>query len=129
MEPAPEALTTRFAQVLDAFPAASRKQMFGYPCAFAEGRMFTAVFGSGWVVRLPDAEREAALALDGARPFEPMPGRPMREYVMLPPDVVDDDERLLPWLRRGWDYALSLPPKPPKPPRRRKPASTSPAGA
>ena len=47
----------------------------------------------------------------GGRTFEPMPGRPMREYVVLPAAVLGDAGALARWVRRGVDYAAGLPPK------------------
>jgi hypothetical protein len=39
--------------------------------------MVSGLYESGWFVRLGAAEAAEALALHGAAPFEPMPGRPM----------------------------------------------------
>ncbi len=49
------------------------RSMFGCPCCFVHGQMFFAVHGEGLVVRLPEAEREELLAVEGASPFVPMP--------------------------------------------------------
>jgi hypothetical protein len=99
MEKAPDALKARFAAVMDAFPDAPRRQMFGYPCAFVNEQMFTGLFGTGWLVRLSEDDRRDLLASGGTR-FEPMPGRPMREYVMFPPEMIDD-QAMRPWLERS----------------------------
>jgi len=40
------------------------------------------------MLRLSDEDRAKFLRLPGAKPFEPMAGRPMREYVELPPEVM-----------------------------------------
>jgi hypothetical protein len=117
MEPAPKELVERFKAVMDGFPGVERRQMFGYPCAFANGRMLTGLFESSWIVRLPDDARAEMLMLEGARPFEAMPGRPMREYVVVPEAIVQDTSALLPWLERSLAYVSMLPPKPPKPPK------------
>lgn len=53
-------------------------------------------------------------ASEGAELFAPM-GRPMREYVVLPDDVVHDPAALREWLVRSAAYAASLPPKERKP--------------
>ena len=58
------------------------------------------------------AERQAELAGMGATQFEPMPGRPMRGFLIVPPSLVADDEALIPWLERARAHVLSLPPKP-----------------
>ena len=72
--------------------------------------MTAGLYGDDWFVRLPAEERADLLAEDGARPFAPMPGRPMREYVVLPPSVVADGAALAHWLSRAVTFALTLPP-------------------
>ena len=53
--------------------------------------MVSGLFQSSWHVRLGPAETAELLALDGAAPFEPMPGRPMTGFTLLPPAIVEDD--------------------------------------
>lgn len=108
--PAPE-------QWVNAFAAASAglgepRKMFGYACAFVNGHMFAGLHEAGMVVRLPEKERAAFLRLDGARPFEPMPGRVMREYVVAPDALADEPAAVKSWLRKAFRYASSLPAKP-----------------
>ena len=88
-----------------------RKQMFGYPCAFEGGNLFTGLFADTLFVRLGEADRERLLRTKGAARFEPMKGRPMREYVVLPPSMLEDEEAVKSWMRLGLDHARSLPPK------------------
>ncbi len=106
----PAELVERFAAVLDAYPAATRKKMFGYPAAFVGGNMATGLFADHWVVRLPDAEIEPAKAA-GAAAFEPMPGKPMKAFVVIPAADVADDGAIRGWVDRGLAHAASLPPK------------------
>ncbi len=106
----PAALTERFAAVLDGYPDATRKKMFGYPAAFVGGNMATGLFAEQWVVRLPDAEIEPAKAA-GADAFEPMPGKPMKSFVVIPPTDVDDDDAIRRWVERGLAHAASMPAK------------------
>jgi hypothetical protein len=84
--------------------------MFGYPAGFVNGQMFTGIFASSWFVRLPDTEREE-LAAAGGTPFEPMPGRAMREYLVLPPEAAADPAAAEPWVERALAYVEKLPPK------------------
>ena len=93
-------------------PRVERRKMFGYPCAFAGGNMFTGLHQESMIVRLGEAERAALLREKGAAPFVPVAGRPMREYVTLPPMMSAQDARV--WTARSLDYAASLPPKPAK---------------
>jgi hypothetical protein len=71
----------------------------------------TGLFARSWMIRLADADRTALLALPGAGPFEPMPGKPMKGYATLPTDVVDNDGQLDAWIRRAIDHGKTLPAK------------------
>jgi hypothetical protein len=119
-KPAPGSVS-RFRAALAAQPAAVERIMFGCPCAFVGGNMTAGLYGDDWFVRLPAEERADLLAEDGARPFAPMPGRPMREYVVLPPSFVADDAAIAHWLSRAVTFALTLPPK--RPARRSAPTT------
>lgn len=123
-EKSPAALVERFAETLADRPAAARRPMFGYPCAFVNGNLTTGLFADGWFVRLPEDDAATLLAMDGARPFEPMPGRPMRGYVVLPPSVVADASGPEEWVDRAIAYVAALPSKPSKAPK----ASKAPKG-
>ncbi|HEX8951062.1 MAG TPA: hypothetical protein VF945_04420, partial [Polyangia bacterium] len=62
-----------------------------------------------------------ALVAAGAKVFEPMKGRPMKEYVVAPPALVGDRQALGKWAQKAFAYGQSLPPKPKKPPKSKKP--------
>ena len=106
----PPDLVARFGTVLDMFPEAERRKMFGYPAAFVGGNLATSLFHDRWVVRLPDDEIESAKA-EGAASFEPMPGKPMKGVVLVPAGAVADDGRIRQWVERGLAKARSMPPK------------------
>lgn len=106
----PPQLVERFAAVLDGYPDAVRRKMFGYPAAFVGGNMATGLFADRWVVRLPDTEIEAAKAA-GAGLFEPLPGKPMKSFVVIPAVDVDDDAAIRGWVERGLAHAGSMPAK------------------
>jgi TfoX/Sxy family transcriptional regulator of competence genes len=91
--------------------AAERRLMFGYPAAFANGQLACGLFADGMMVRLPEDERARLLALPGAQVFDPMGGRPMKEYALLPPDLLEDEEAVHGWMEKAVAYAASLPPK------------------
>ena len=110
----PAQLQEAFRAALDRFPAAERRQMFGYPAAFANGNMWTGLHTTNWVIRLPDAPRAELLRVEGAAPFEPMAGRPMTGFATLPASVLDDPDSLHDWLTTAWRHALTMPPKQPK---------------
>ena len=93
-----------------------QKKMFGCPADFVNGNMFAGVHGEGLFLRLPvDAQLEFMAAHPEVTILEPMPGRRMKEYVVVPGSVLADEPVFLKWLSRSFDYAMSLPPKAPKP--------------
>jgi hypothetical protein len=106
----PPELVERFTTVMDRYPDAARRKMFGYPAAFVGGNMATGLFAEHWVVRLPDEEiAEAKVA--GAGNFEPMPGKPMKAFVVIPSADVSDDAAIARWVERGLAHAASMPAK------------------
>jgi hypothetical protein len=104
-------LVARFDATATRFPEAERRKMFGYPALFVCGNLVTGLFAQQWMIRLPDGDRAELLALPGAGPFEPMPGRSMKGYATLPPDVVADDGALDAWISRSIAFGRTLPPK------------------
>ncbi len=86
-----------------------RRSMFGYPAAFANGHLVAGLHQESFVVRLPAAER--ARADHRARPFEPMAGRRMREYVVVPDCVLAERRTLDAWLAGSVRDVRTLPPK------------------
>lgn len=110
----PPELIERFGAITGEIPDAERRQMFGYPSIFVGGNLVTSLHESSWIVRLPEEDRTALLALPGTGPFEPMPGRPMSGYVALSPAIVVDDAAVRHWVDRAVALGRSLPPKAPK---------------
>lgn len=105
----PAELIALFESVMPGTPAVPRK-MFGYPAAFANGNLFMGLFQEQMFVRLP-AELRTKLMADGWRRFEPMPGRPMGEYMVLPESLVGRDKELRHWVVKALAYGESLKPK------------------
>jgi TfoX N-terminal domain len=114
---APPELVERFTAVLDrvATPDTKRRPMFGYPCAFVGGNMATGLFQDTWWVRLPPDRLSSVLASGEGRPFEAMPGRPMKGYAVMADPIVDDDAALQAWVAEALAYTGTLPPKEAKP--------------
>src|SRR5690349_20971000 len=108
---APPEVIAAFDGAVAGLTSVERRTMFGYPAVFANGQMFGCVFQDRIMVRLGPEDRERALTLPGARLFEPMAARPMREYVDLPAAERANAAALARWLARGREYAKSLPSK------------------
>jgi TfoX/Sxy family transcriptional regulator of competence genes len=106
----PPGLVTAFERAAPKDPKVVRKSMFGYPALFLNGNMFAFTFQDRVAARLAKADLEKAIE-SGTRSFEPMPGRPMREYIQIPPSDVTKPAVLASWIERAYRHAKTLPPK------------------
>ena len=106
----PQELVDLFASVMPGPPAVQR-QMFGYPAGFVNGNMFMGLFQDQMILRLSEDGRQELIRKHGAKAFEPMPGRPMKEYVALPRTLMRDRKELTGWVSRALEYGGSLKPK------------------
>ena len=71
-------------------PHVKAKKMFGMDGFTATGKAAGGLTGEDMVFKLTDpAARERALALPGAHLFEPMAGRAMKEWVVVPKELAD----------------------------------------
>ena len=94
---------------------AQKKTMFGSTTYFANGYMLIGVHEDHIFLRLPEAGRQELLSrFKDAAQFEPMKGRPMREYMIIPPALYEDRESFNKWIEQSMDYVMSLPAKAPK---------------
>jgi TfoX/Sxy family transcriptional regulator of competence genes len=122
----PPDLVARFEAAIPDDPRIERRQMFGYPCIFAGGHMLAGLHQESLVIRMSEADRTEAFDRHGATPFEPMAGRIMREYVVVPEAVLARPRELAAWVRRGLAFVASLPAKQKRKPRKvgvREPAN------
>lgn len=119
-EKSPREMVERFLAVVPEAPDVNQRSMFGYPSATVGGHMFMSLHRENMILRLPPDELATFRAL-GATDFEPMPGRPMTGYAIVPPGVMADDAELRQWVDRALAGARAMPPKVAKP--RRAPAA------
>jgi TfoX/Sxy family transcriptional regulator of competence genes len=106
----PEALIATFDQAMPGPPAMKRK-MFGFPAGFVNGNMFMGLFEDSMILRLAPESREELIGAHGGKPFAPMAGRVMKEYVVLPESIIRDREQLSSWVSKALVYGESLVPK------------------
>lgn len=106
----PPQLAATFDKAAPKDPRVVRKPMFGYPALFLNGNMFAGTFQDKIVARLPEADREKAIK-NGVKQFEPMPGRPMKEYIVIPATDVAEPAALASWIERARRHAETLPAK------------------
>ncbi len=106
----PPELVAAFAESVRGHPELATRQMFGYPAAFLGGHLATSLHRDHWIVRLAPAD-EVALRELGGEDFEPMPGRPMRGYTILPGAIIADPDALDAWIARAISHVRTLAPK------------------
>lgn len=87
------------------------RKMFGQPAAFANGNLCVGTFGTDLFVRLSESDAALLFKVAGVRLFEPMSGRPMKQYLVLPPALLEKPAQAKKWVTRSIEYVLSLPPK------------------
>jgi hypothetical protein len=78
-------------------------KMFGMPCLKnSNGKAFAGYFEDAMVFKLGGASHTQALALSGAKLFDPLErGRPMKEWVLVP---LEHGSRWLEFARDAFDY-------------------------
>jgi hypothetical protein len=69
-------------------------KMFGMPSAFIGGKAFAGYLEGTMVFKLDGDAHAGALGLRGAHLFEPMAGRPMKEWVVVPAEHSADWARI-----------------------------------
>ena len=112
-----EATKERFRALLPEDPRVQSKPMFGQLAGFVNGYMFTGIFGDSIFVRPSEADRATLMGTHGAQVFEPMAGRPMKDYVVLPDAWLHDPKRdadVREWIARSLETTAALPAKAPK---------------
>ena len=107
----PQSLIDLFDKSVPSGAAVTRRNMFGYPAAFANGNLFIGLHQDDFIMRLSEQDRARFTAEFGERTFEPMKGRPMREYVRLPEEILADARRRASWIKRSLRYAEAIGPK------------------
>ena len=105
-------------------PSITLRPMFGNLAAFVNGNMFSGLFGEDLFVRLPDDEAAQVKRL-GGRPFEPMAGRAMSGYVVVPATWQKKPDAVRAWVHRALDLTRAMPAKAKKPAAAKKPATRS----
>ena len=105
-------LEERIDSLLSAMPV-RRKKMFGTSAWFMESndQMFAGVWADGVMVRMGEDQSKRLIESGGAAQFDPMGGRPMREYVFVNAEQTAEDSDLLEWLERAASFTSSLPAK------------------
>jgi len=111
----PETLVAFFDTTMKSFPDVELRKVFGYPCGFVNGHMTVGLHADVFFVRLPEDDQAILLKKPGSGFLEPMPGKPMRDYVIVPESIRDNKGEFKRWINKAIVYSQSLPPKEKKP--------------
>lgn len=108
----PQPLVEQFLETMESYPSIELKTLFGCPCFFINGNMFTGLHEDTWIVRLAEEDRKEITAQYDAKHFDPSKkGHPMKEYICLPHEIVAQPKELETWLQKSYWFASVLPPK------------------
>ena len=105
-----ERLAQKVRLELAAQEGVSEKRMFGGLAFMVHGNMALAVDKDRLMVRVGRNRHEASLKRPHAGRMD-MTGRPMKGFVVVQPDGLDNKEGLEDWVQQGVEFALSLSPK------------------
>lgn len=101
----------RLASIAQPF-ACQKKPMFGHEVYWVNGNMFAGVFQDSIFFRLSAKDQAEFLkTFKDAKQFEPMSGRPMKDYVVVPESVLGDKKLVNEWMARSYAFTASLPEK------------------
>ena len=88
------------------------KKMFGGVGYMLHGNMACGILGDDLIVRVPLEEYESLLKRAHVKLFTMKSGpRPMKGWLMVEPDSYKTAKQLAAWVKRGVEFASSLPAK------------------
>ena len=105
-----ETLAGRIRDALPRKKNIEEKKMFGCICFFINGNALAGVWKDRLIARLGPDEGEVALREPHVRAFD-ITGKPMRNWVTVEPEGVEDDDQLTGWIERATKFVKTLPKK------------------
>ncbi|HEY3780435.1 MAG TPA: TfoX/Sxy family protein [Fimbriimonadaceae bacterium] len=82
------------------------RRMFGGMGIYTGEKMFAFLVGEEIGLKLSPVDVQEALTIPGAEPLRPDPAaEPMREYVRMPREVLDNYDKFIYWVERSAAYA------------------------
>jgi DNA transformation protein len=82
------------------------RRMFGGMGIYTGEKMFAFLVGEDIGLKLAPEDLAEAMGLPGAEPLRPEPNaEPMRDYVRMPREVLDNFEKFMYWVERSACYA------------------------
>lgn len=105
-----ESLATRIRDALARKKGVEERKMFGGICFLLHGNLLVGVWKDSLIARLGPSEAEVALREPHVKVFD-ITGRPMRKWVLVEPEGVEDEGKLREWVRRAEAFVGTLPKK------------------
>jgi TfoX/Sxy family transcriptional regulator of competence genes len=108
--PYSESLAERIRHVLGGRKEIEEKKMFGGVGFLLGGNMLVGVWQTSLIARIGADQYGAALKKPHVREFD-ITGRPMKGWVMVEPDGIDNDKQLSRWIEEALNFVETLPAK------------------
>jgi TfoX/Sxy family transcriptional regulator of competence genes len=105
-----ESLAKRIRDCLARTRNVEEKKMFGGVGFLLRGNMLVGVWKDSLIVRLDPDEGENALREPHVKAFD-ITGKPMKGWLLVEPDGVEDDDQLAHWIERASKFVKTLPAK------------------
>src|SRR5438046_6349098 len=105
-----ESLAGRIRDALARRKNIEEKKMFGGIGFLLHGNMLVGVWKDSLIVRLGPEEGEEALLEPHVKEFD-ITGRPMKGWIMVEPEGIEDEDQLKEWIQRAVKFVRALPAK------------------
>jgi TfoX/Sxy family transcriptional regulator of competence genes len=86
------------------------KKMFGSVGFLLNGNLLVGVWKDSLIVRLGDEQGEEALMEPHVKEFD-ITGKPMKNWILVEPKGVEDNDQLKDWIQRAVQFVGKLPEK------------------
>lgn len=84
--------------------------MFGGIVFFSNGNMLVGVWKESLIVRLGQDQGDEALLEPHVKAFD-ITGRPMKNWVLVEPEGIKNEDQLAGWIEGAWKFVKKLPAK------------------
>ena len=105
-----ESLARRIRDALTRKKGVVEKRMFGGVCFLLNGNMLVGVWKTFLIARLGPDQGDEALLESHVKKMD-ITGKPMKGWIMVEPEGVEDDDQLKGWIQQAMKFVGKLPGK------------------